>query len=128
MNNWKYANRSVPTDSTDGYSGQNSIVRELQLAVEPSGHYSLLSTPVNALSNYSSSPISFDDKSVDGSFLLPWTGRAYKLELDISWDTATNVGVSVGRSSDGSRNTNLGKFRGSCDSSVGHSRPGITGF
>lgn len=110
MNNWKYANRSVPTDSTDGYNGQNSIVRELQLAVQPSGQYSLLSTPVSTLSNYASSPIVFEDKSVDGSFLLPWTGRAYKLELDISWDAATNVGVSVGRSSDGSRHTNIGKF------------------
>ena len=31
MNNWKYAVRDVPTDASDGYNGQNSIVRELRL-------------------------------------------------------------------------------------------------
>ncbi|KIS28653.1 hypothetical protein TV39_04510 [Arthrobacter sp. SPG23] len=44
--------------------------------------------------------------------MLPWSERAYELELDISWDAATNVGVSVGRSSDGSRHTNV--RMGSC--------------
>jgi levanbiose-producing levanase len=47
---------------------------------------------------------------VNGSALLPWSGRAYELELDISWDAAANVGVSVGRSSDGARHTNIGKY------------------
>ena len=37
MNTWKYAARDVPTDITDGYNGQNSIVRELRLDRQPGG-------------------------------------------------------------------------------------------
>lgn len=110
MNNWKYANRDVPTDSTDGYNGQNSIVRELELTVQPDGRYALLSSPVRALSTYATSTHTFADQSVDGSILLPWSGRAFELELDIAWDAVTNVGVSVGRSADGTRHTNIGKY------------------
>ncbi|MBL0888844.1 glycoside hydrolase family 32 protein, partial [Myceligenerans indicum] len=110
MNNWKYAARDVPTDATDGYNGQNSVVREVRLALQPGGWYSLLSTPVDALSQYARATVPLPDVTVDGSTVLPWSGRAYELELDISWDTATNVGVSVGRSADGTRHTNIGKF------------------
>ena len=110
MNNWKYAARDVPTDASDGYNGQNSIVRELRLERQPGGWYSLLSTPVAALSNYVTSTTTLPDRTVNGSAVLPWSGRAYELELDISWDAATNVGVSVGRSANGSRHTNIGKY------------------
>lgn len=112
MNNWKYANRNVPTDATDGYNGQNSIVRELVLAVQPDGRHALLSSPIKDLSGYATSIVTFEDKIVDGSFVLPWDGRAYELELDIAWDSATNVGVSVGRSADGRRHANVGKYGG----------------
>lgn len=110
MNNWKYAARDVPTDATDGYNGQNSIVRELRLARQPGGWYSLLSTPVAALANYVTATTTLPDRNVDGSAVLPWNGRAYEIELDVAWDTATNVGISVGRSPDGSRHTNIGKY------------------
>ncbi|MFJ2551113.1 GH32 C-terminal domain-containing protein [Microbacterium sp. NPDC087591] len=110
MNNWKYAARDVPTDASDGYNGQNSIVRELRLEHQSGGWYSLLSRPVEALSNYVTATTTLPPQTVDGSVVLPWSGRAYELELDIAWDAAANVGVSVGRSSDGSRHTNIGKY------------------
>lgn len=110
MNNWKYAARDVPTDGSDGYNGQNSVVRELRLARQSGGGYSLLSSPVAALSNHVSATTTLPDRSVTGSAVLPWNGTAYELELDISWDTAVNVGVSVGRSGDGARHTNIGKY------------------
>jgi len=110
MNNWKYAARDVPTDASDGYNGQNSIVRELRLERQGGGWYSLLSSPVAALSNYAASTTTLPDRTVNGSYVLPWCGRAYELELDITWDTATNIGVSVGRSADGARHTNIGKY------------------
>ena len=110
MNNWKYAARDVPTDASDGYNGQNSVVRELRLERQGGGWYSLLSCPVTALSNYVSSTTTLPDRTVNGSYVLPWSGRAYELELDISWDAAANVGVSVGRSADGVRHTNIGKY------------------
>ncbi|MBP2411994.1 levanbiose-producing levanase [Arthrobacter stackebrandtii] len=110
MNNWKYAARDVPTDASDGYNGQNSITRELRLERQPGGAYSLLSSPVASLANYAGATTPIPGQNVNGSFVLPYTGRAYELELDISWDTATNVGVSVGRSADGTRHTNIGKY------------------
>jgi len=64
---------------------------------------------VSTLSDYVTATTTLGDRTVNGSLVLPWNGRAYELELDISWDTATNVGVSVGRSADGSRHTNIGK-------------------
>jgi sucrose-6-phosphate hydrolase SacC (GH32 family) len=87
-------------------------VRELRLERQPGGWYSLLSTPVPALAGYVAATTTFPDRSVSGSFVLPWKGRAYELELDISWDAATNVRVSVGRSADGLRHTNIGKYGG----------------
>lgn len=110
MNNWKYAARDVPTDASDGYNGQNSIVRELRLERQAGGWYSLLSSPVAALQGYVSATTALPDSVVNGSAVLPWTGRAYELELSISWDAAANVGVSVGRSADGTRHTNIGKY------------------
>jgi levanase len=110
MNNWKYAARDVPTDASDGYNGQSSIVRELRLVHQTDGRYQLLSAPVAALADHVLATTTLPDQTVDGSVVLPWNGRAYELELDISWQTATNVGVSVGRSADGSRHTNIGKY------------------
>lgn len=110
MNNWKYAAREVPTDATDGYNGQNSIVRELRLALQPDGRYALLSSPISAVAGYATSTTTIPDQVVAGSAVLPWSGRAYEIELDITWDLAANVGVSVGRSADGTRHTNIGKY------------------
>jgi len=110
MNNWKYAARDVPTDASDGYNGQNSIVRELRLEHQPNNSYSLLSSPIQALESYVTATTMFPDLEVNGSSLLPWGGVSYELELDFTWDTATNVGVSIGRSADGSRHTNIGKY------------------
>ena len=70
----------------------------------------MLSAPVAALSNYVTSTTVLPDRTVNGSAVLPQSGSAYELELDISWDVAANVGVSVGRSNDGTRHTNIGKY------------------
>lgn len=108
MNNWKYAARDIPTDASDGYNGQNSIVREMQLAKQPDGRYTLLSAPVPELDNHVRATHELADEHVDGSTVLPWSGRAYELELDIAWENLANVGLSVGRSKDGARHTNIG--------------------
>ncbi|MEA9984315.1 glycoside hydrolase family 32 protein [Subtercola sp. RTI3] len=110
MNNWKYANRTVPTDSSDGYNGQNSITRELTFARQSDGRYQLLSQPISALASYATSTTTIPTQVVNGSLVLPWSGRAYELDIDISWSAATNVGVSVGRSANGTRHTNIGKY------------------
>ncbi|MCP1503613.1 levanbiose-producing levanase [Curtobacterium herbarum] len=109
MNNWKYANRQVPTDTSDGYNGQNSIVREITLQKQSDGRYSLLSAPIAALRNAATGTVPIGSRSVDGSAVLPYNARAYEIELDVAWTDATDVGVSVGRSADGTRHTDIGK-------------------
>ncbi|GAP79469.1 sucrose-6-phosphate hydrolase [Brachybacterium sp. SW0106-09] len=112
MNNWKYANRDVPTDLSDGYNGQFSVVRELRLRREADGRCALVSTPVPALAAAARTVRTLPDVTADGAAVLDVDARAYELELDLTWEEATNVGVSVGRSADGSRHTNVGVIDG----------------
>ncbi|WP_146233347.1 hypothetical protein [Arthrobacter psychrolactophilus] len=42
-------------------------------------------------------------QTVNGSFTLPFSGRAYELELDAGWVDANNIRASVGRVADGAR-------------------------
>lgn len=113
MNNWHYAGRAVPTDASDGYNGQMSIVRELRLGRQSGGWYTLLSQPAPALQNHVTRTINLGDVTVNGTVDLPYQGSAYELELDIDWGQLDNVGLSVGKSADGSRHTNIGVYQGS---------------
>lgn len=113
MNNWHYAGRSVPTDYSDGYNGQMSIVRELRLARQSGGWFTLLSQPTAALQNHVTRTLTFSDVITSNGADLPYNGSAYELELDISWGQLNNVGLSVGTASDGSRHTNIGVYQGS---------------
>lgn len=108
MNDWKYANREVPTDASDGYNGQFSVVRELRLRREADGRCALVSTPVPALAAAATAERTLPDVTVEDAVVLDVDARAYELELDLTWDAATNVGLSVGRSEDGARHTNIG--------------------
>ncbi|NNG40400.1 glycoside hydrolase family 32 protein [Flexivirga sp. ID2601S] len=113
MNNWHYAARTVPTDVSDGYNGQMSITRELRLARQPGGWYTLLSRPHPALARRAKRTVVLPDQNVDGAKVLEFASDAYQLDLEISWSDAANVGLSVGRSADGSRHTNIGVYAGS---------------
>ena len=108
MNNWKYAARDVPTDAADGYNGQMSVVRRIRLARRPDGRYSLLSEPVPELRDALGEPRTLARQEVSGRWEAPWSGRAYELELDVEWDAADDVGVSVGCTPDDARRTDIG--------------------
>ena len=108
MNNWKYAARDTPTDASDGYNGQMSVVRRIRLVRRPDGRYSLLSEPVPALRDALGEPRALERREVSGRWEAPWSGCAYELELDIEWDAADDVGVSVGCAPDDARHTDIG--------------------
>ena len=55
---------------------------------------------------------SLGDVNVNGRQVLDVTTEAYVLTTDIAWTNATNVGIEVLRSSDGTRHTNVGVFNG----------------
>jgi len=113
MNNWHYAGNAVPTDASDGYNGQMSIVRELRLARQDGGWYTLLSSPTRALQSHATRTVGLNDITTSGTVSLPYSGSAYQLELDISWGQLDNVGLSVGESADRTRHTNIGVYQGS---------------
>ncbi|MFC7617325.1 glycoside hydrolase family 32 protein [Actinokineospora soli] len=112
MNNWQYAPRAVPTDDTDGYNGQMSVTREINLAKDGSV-YELRSRPIPALDGIVTKTITPANVTVNnGAVELGYHGTAYQLDVDVSWSSVTNVGVSVGQSADKTRQTNIGIFGG----------------
>ncbi|MFH8252318.1 glycoside hydrolase family 32 protein [Microbacterium sp. B2969] len=106
MNNWDYAHKT-PTWAADGYNGTDSITRLISLKEADSG-YSLVSQPVPALDGIATSRTNLGDVTVDGFLPLAYQGDAYRIETDVSWSTATNIGLQLRRSADGSRHADVG--------------------
>ena len=111
INNWNYAPNAVPTDASDGYNGQMSIVRKLNLAKKGTT-YSLISQPTAGLDDIVTKTVHPADVTVNGSADLDYHGSAYELDADISWQQLNNVGISLGQSADKSRHTNVGVYQG----------------
>ncbi|MFE6286355.1 glycoside hydrolase family 32 protein [Streptomyces sp. NPDC057877] len=110
LNNWDYAS-TTPTIDTDGFNGTDSIVREITLRRTSSGAYYLASVPVAALDRYVSRTVRLGDLTVDGHRLLPYTGTAYEISTEITWDQLTGAGVQLRRSGDGTRHIDAGVHR-----------------
>lgn len=106
MNNWDYAH-STPTWTSDGFNGTDSITREIRLK-RFGGSYSLVSQPVAALQDIATERTRLGDVTVDGFVPLSYRGDAYQLEAEVTWQTATNIGLQLRRSADGSRHADVG--------------------
>lgn len=112
MNNWAYANQPAPTWTSDGFTGTDSIVRELRL-VDEGGRMSLRSAPVSTLRQRASRTIDLGTVPVDGTRVMPYHGESYVLDADLTWSQhtpETNVGIQVRRSADGSRHGDIGVY------------------
>lgn len=109
MNNWDYAH-STPTWQADGFNGTDSITRQIGLK-RYGTEYSLVSQPVAALETIATETIELGDVTVDGFLPLAYSGDAYQLEADVTWQTATNIGMQLRRSADGSRHADVGVTR-----------------
>ncbi|MET9859557.1 glycoside hydrolase family 32 protein [Streptomyces smyrnaeus] len=110
LNNWDYAN-STPTIDSDGFNGTDSIVREVTLKSTSSGAYYLASRPVPALDEYVSRTVRLGDLEVDGTRVLDYTGTAYEVTCEITWDELAGAGLQLRRSGDGSRHVDAGVYR-----------------
>ncbi|MFF8188722.1 glycoside hydrolase family 32 protein [Microbacterium sp. NPDC016588] len=101
-NFWDYPH-NTPTILTDGYNGDDMIVRDLRL-VRGSDGYRLTSVPTAALADYVTTTHRIGDVEVDGSLDLELSSVAYDLTCDISWSAgAQDVGMEVCRAAAGSR-------------------------
>ena len=106
MNNWDYAH-STPTWESDGFNGTDSITREIRLKRYGST-FSLVSQPVAALASIATTRVDLGDVTVDGFLPLAYEGDAYQVEADVTWQTASNIGLQLRRSADGTRHADVG--------------------
>ncbi|WP_030611967.1 glycoside hydrolase family 32 protein [Streptomyces fulvoviolaceus] len=109
LNHWDYAN-TTPTIDCDGFNGTDSIVREVTLQRAASGTYYLASRPVAALDDHVSRTVNLGDLEVDGTRLLDYSGTAYELTTEITWDQLTGAGLQLRLSADGGRHIDAGIY------------------
>ncbi|GAB3662267.1 hypothetical protein GCM10027589_25000 [Actinocorallia lasiicapitis] len=107
MNNWSYP-EATPTWPNDGFNGTDSIVREIRLKKQAGGSFSLVSQPVSGLDGIVNRTVDLGTLSVDGQTPLSYSGSAYELSADVSWETATDLGVRLRTSADGNRHADVG--------------------
>ncbi len=109
LNNWDYAN-TTPTLDHDGFNGTDSVVREITLKRAPDGTRYLASRPVRALDAHVSRTVRLGDLRVDGHRVLGYTGTAYELTTEITWDRLAGAGLQLRRSPDGGRHVDVGIY------------------
>ncbi|WP_044338951.1 glycoside hydrolase family 32 protein [Rossellomorea aquimaris] len=106
MNKWSYAD-NTPTMEHDGFNGTDSIVREIRLDGDAEGGYYLASEPV--VDGLVESTETFEDIMVeDGMKKLDFEGETYRLEADISWNEADQIGIRLRESEDRFRHIDVG--------------------
>ncbi|QGH36910.1 glycoside hydrolase family 32 protein [Gracilibacillus salitolerans] len=108
MNNWAYANNTPTLE--EGFNGQDSIVRKIELKKDEQDEYYLTSQPKKELDQLIESTESYPEVEVDGMVTLETVGDAYQLETDISWDEAENIGIRLRESNDQNRHIDIGFF------------------
>ncbi|MFT4029132.1 MAG: glycoside hydrolase family 32 protein [Protaetiibacter sp.] len=103
-NFWDYPH-NTPTLVTDGYNGDDMIVRDLRLVRDADG-YRLACTPTAALTEYAVRTHRLGEVEVDGDLDLDVRASAYELSCEISWDAAGptgDIGFEVCRARGGGR-------------------------
>jgi levanbiose-producing levanase len=110
-NFWDYPH-NTPTLATDGYNGDDMIVRDLRLK-RGGAEYYLASTPTAALERYANKTHRLGDVTVAGTRDLDIRSLAYDLSCEVVWDPAAppaNLGFEVCRAPGGGRHVAAGAF------------------
>lgn len=110
-NFWDYPH-NAPSMATDGYNGDDMIVREVRMIAGAEGYY-LSSVPVKQLDKLASPAKSLGSPVVSGEKVLDFSSSAYELECELSWDPANppeNVGFELCRAKTGTRHVATGIY------------------
>ncbi|MEI2268716.1 glycoside hydrolase family 32 protein [Microbacterium sp. No. 7] len=110
-NFWDYPH-NTPTLVTDGYNGDDMIVRDIRLKRGSDAYY-LASTPTAALDRHARRTRRFGDVTVSGTRDLDVAILAYELTCELTWDPAssiTNIGLEICRAPGGGRHVAAGVF------------------
>lgn len=108
-NFWDYPH-NTPTLATDGYNGDDMIVRDVRLH-RSGARYRLVSTPTAALTDYTHRQHRLGDLRVDGARDLDVRSLTLDLSCTLVWDPATppaDIGVEVCRAPRGGRHVAAG--------------------
>jgi levanbiose-producing levanase len=111
-NFWDYPH-NAPSMVTDGYNGDDMIVRDLRLERDDDGAYVLASRPTAALGDHVTRTHDLGDVRVDGTHDVDLASRAYELSCELVWDAAAppgNIGLEVCRAPGGARHVAVGAY------------------
>ncbi|UTM46688.1 glycoside hydrolase family 32 protein [Glutamicibacter mysorens] len=110
-NFWDYPH-NAPSMATDGYNGDDMIVREVRMVAGPNGNY-LASVPVAQLDRLARATTKFGSPVVSGEKILPFSSSAYVLQCELQWDPANppeNIGFELCRAVSGTRHVATGLY------------------
>lgn len=110
-NFWDYPH-NTPTLVTDGYNGDDMIVRDVRLK-HADGTYYLASAPTAGLEHHVRRTHRLGDLTVAGASDLDVASTAYDLTCELVWDPASppaNVGLEICRAPGGGRHVAAGLF------------------
>jgi levanbiose-producing levanase len=111
-NFWDYPH-NTPTMATDGYNGDDMMVRDLRLERDGDGTYYLASQPTAALRDYTRRTYALGDVRLEGTRDLDVRATAYELTCELVWDPADrpgNIGFELLRAPGGGRHVAVGAF------------------
>nr|WP_231745390.1 glycoside hydrolase family 32 protein [Arthrobacter sp. EpRS71] len=110
-NFWDYPH-NTPTLATDGYNGDDMIVRDVRLK-RGNGSYYLASAPTSALGDHVKRTHRLGDVAVAGTHDLKIRSNAYDLSCELVWNPdapPANLGLEVCRAPGGGRHVAAGAF------------------
>lgn len=110
-NFWDYPH-NTPTLVSDGYNGDDMIVRDLRL-IRTGSAYMLASSPTAALRDYATRTHRLGDVVVTGTHDLSMRSQAYELSCELRWGASArpeNIGFEVCRAPEGGRHVAAGLF------------------
>ncbi|WP_257998401.1 glycoside hydrolase family 32 protein [Zhihengliuella halotolerans] len=112
-NFWDYPH-NAPSLVTDGYNGDDMIVREVRLVAD-GGRYVLVSQPTSALRGYATATHRLGDVRLSGNEDLDIRSRAFELTCTLDWNPAKapgNIGFELCRAPGGGRHVAAGAVIG----------------
>lgn len=110
-NFWDYPH-NAPSMATDGYNGDDMIVREVRMLGDKNGYY-LATTPVEQLKALAGPSTKLGSPTVSAEQVLKFSSNAYELECELNWDPVNppeNVGFELCRAKTGTRHVATGLF------------------
>lgn len=91
VNNWNYAN-DIPTNP---WKGAMSLPRKLQVK-KVKDKWIMVQAPVESLKKQRTSPVLFENRTINNSFALPDLGSSWEMEVHLTLSSSGRTGLRLG--------------------------------